>query len=326
MLGFLGPNGAGKTTAMRAVFGLVELDAGEVLWDGRPVGLAERLRFGYMPEERGLYPRMPVGEQLEYFGASARARPPARRARAAAALARAARPRRPRRREGRGALAREPAARAARGGAAARAGAARARRAVRRARPGRRAHARRGAPRRGGARRGRPLLQPPARARRGHLRGGRDHRPRPHRRDRRRRRAETRARSGGGSSFSSRARRRSGCRTSPGVELVERRNGDLRLLARPRRRPGAGARRGGADGTRRRVQLRPALPRRSSSWSWWRHERAARDHARRPARDPRAPAQPRVPHLDACSCSCSSAASTALAGRALERSRPTASR
>ena len=68
MLGFLGPNGAGKTTAMRAVFGLVRLDAGTVLWDGRPVGLAERLRFGYMPEERGLYPRMRVGEQLAYFG------------------------------------------------------------------------------------------------------------------------------------------------------------------------------------------------------------------------------------------------------------------
>ncbi|MGZ4319721.1 MAG: ABC transporter ATP-binding protein [Gaiellaceae bacterium] len=68
MLGFLGPNGAGKTTAMRAVFGLVRLDAGELLWEGRPIGLAERLRFGYMPEERGLYPRMPVGEQLAYFG------------------------------------------------------------------------------------------------------------------------------------------------------------------------------------------------------------------------------------------------------------------
>lgn len=68
MLGFLGPNGAGKTTAMRAVFGLVRLDAGAVLWEGRPAGLTERLRFGYMPEERGLYPRMPVGEQLEYFG------------------------------------------------------------------------------------------------------------------------------------------------------------------------------------------------------------------------------------------------------------------
>ena len=68
MLGFLGPNGAGKTTAMRAVFGLVRLDAGDVLWDGRPIGLPERLRFGYMPEERGLYPRMQVGEQLAYFG------------------------------------------------------------------------------------------------------------------------------------------------------------------------------------------------------------------------------------------------------------------
>jgi ABC-2 type transport system ATP-binding protein len=68
MLGFLGPNGAGKTTSMRAVFGLVAPDAGEVLWDGRAIGLAERLRFGYMPEERGLYPRMPVREQLVYFG------------------------------------------------------------------------------------------------------------------------------------------------------------------------------------------------------------------------------------------------------------------
>ena len=68
MLGFLGPNGAGKTTAMRAIFGLVEPDSGEVLWDGRPVGLEERLRFGYMPEERGLYPRMPVAEQVAYFG------------------------------------------------------------------------------------------------------------------------------------------------------------------------------------------------------------------------------------------------------------------
>jgi ABC-2 type transport system ATP-binding protein len=68
MLGFLGPNGAGKTTAMRAVFGLVGLDAGEVSWHGRPIREDDRLRFGYMPEERGLYPRMPVDEQLAYFG------------------------------------------------------------------------------------------------------------------------------------------------------------------------------------------------------------------------------------------------------------------
>jgi ABC-2 type transport system ATP-binding protein len=68
MLGFLGPNGAGKTTTMRAIFGLVALDSGAVLWDGHPIGEAERLRFGYMPEERGLYPRMRVGEQLAYLG------------------------------------------------------------------------------------------------------------------------------------------------------------------------------------------------------------------------------------------------------------------
>jgi len=65
--GFLGPNGAGKTTAMRAVFGLVELDAGQVLWNGRPIEAAERMRVGYMPEERGLYPKMRVGEQLAYL-------------------------------------------------------------------------------------------------------------------------------------------------------------------------------------------------------------------------------------------------------------------
>jgi ABC-2 type transport system ATP-binding protein len=69
VVGFLGPNGAGKTTAMRSVFGLVELDEGELLWAGRPVGFEDRLRFGYMPEERGLYPRMRLGDQLAYFGA-----------------------------------------------------------------------------------------------------------------------------------------------------------------------------------------------------------------------------------------------------------------
>jgi ABC-2 type transport system ATP-binding protein len=68
VIGFLGPNGAGKTTTMRALFGLVDLDAGSVRWNGRPVGQAERRRFGYMPEERGLYPGMLVGQQLEYLG------------------------------------------------------------------------------------------------------------------------------------------------------------------------------------------------------------------------------------------------------------------
>jgi ABC-2 type transport system ATP-binding protein len=68
LTGFLGPNGAGKTTAMRAVFGLVELDAGSVAWHGRPIGRAERATFGYMPEERGLYARMRVRDQLMYLG------------------------------------------------------------------------------------------------------------------------------------------------------------------------------------------------------------------------------------------------------------------
>ena len=67
MVGFLGPNGAGKTTAMRSVFGLVRLDAGQVTWKGLPIGPEQRLQFGYMPEQRGLYPRMKVVEQLVYF-------------------------------------------------------------------------------------------------------------------------------------------------------------------------------------------------------------------------------------------------------------------
>lgn len=68
IVGFLGPNGAGKTTAMRCVFGLVEPDGGRVLWKDQPIGPPERLQFGYMPEERGLYPKMKVREQLAYFG------------------------------------------------------------------------------------------------------------------------------------------------------------------------------------------------------------------------------------------------------------------
>ena len=68
LVGFLGPNGAGKTTTMRCVFGLAVPDAGEVRWNGREIDPAARLRFGYMPEQRGLYPRMRVGDQLSYFG------------------------------------------------------------------------------------------------------------------------------------------------------------------------------------------------------------------------------------------------------------------
>ena len=67
LLGFLGPNGAGKTTTMRAVFGLVELDRGQTLWQGREITDADRATFGYMPEQRGLYPKMRVRDQIAYF-------------------------------------------------------------------------------------------------------------------------------------------------------------------------------------------------------------------------------------------------------------------
>ncbi len=67
IVGFLGPNGAGKTTTMRCVFGLARPDEGTVHWKGKAVDREARLRFGYMPEQRGLYPRMRVGEQLSYF-------------------------------------------------------------------------------------------------------------------------------------------------------------------------------------------------------------------------------------------------------------------
>lgn len=68
MLGFLGPNGAGKTTAMRSIFGLVALDAGRVAWRGSPISDSVRRTFGYMPEQRGLYPRMRIRDQLVYLG------------------------------------------------------------------------------------------------------------------------------------------------------------------------------------------------------------------------------------------------------------------
>ena len=67
MVGFVGPNGAGKTTAMRIVLGVLQPDAGEVRWRGAPVDAAVRRRFGYLPEERGLYPKMRVLDQLVYL-------------------------------------------------------------------------------------------------------------------------------------------------------------------------------------------------------------------------------------------------------------------
>jgi ABC-2 type transport system ATP-binding protein len=67
IVGLVGRNGAGKTTTMRAVTGILRTDSGEVRWLGTPIGERERLRFGYMPEERGLYPQMSLLRQVAYF-------------------------------------------------------------------------------------------------------------------------------------------------------------------------------------------------------------------------------------------------------------------
>jgi ABC-2 type transport system ATP-binding protein len=68
MTGFVGANGAGKTTTMRIMLGVLAADAGRVSWRGRPLDRAARQRFGYMPEERGLYPKMTVADQIVYLG------------------------------------------------------------------------------------------------------------------------------------------------------------------------------------------------------------------------------------------------------------------
>jgi ABC-2 type transport system ATP-binding protein len=67
MFGFVGPNGAGKTTLMRIVLGVLAADSGRVLWHGEPIDAEARRRIGYMPEERGLYPKMRVRDQLVYM-------------------------------------------------------------------------------------------------------------------------------------------------------------------------------------------------------------------------------------------------------------------
>ncbi|KAA9154992.1 ATP-binding cassette domain-containing protein [Microbacterium lushaniae] len=67
LTGFVGGNGAGKTTTMRIALGVLAKDAGRVLLEGREVTTSDRRRFGYMPEERGLYPKMKVGEHIAYL-------------------------------------------------------------------------------------------------------------------------------------------------------------------------------------------------------------------------------------------------------------------
>jgi ABC-2 type transport system ATP-binding protein len=66
--GLLGPNGAGKTTTMRMIVGILSPDGGAIRWNGAIVDDTTRRRFGYLPEERGLYGKMTVSDQLRYFG------------------------------------------------------------------------------------------------------------------------------------------------------------------------------------------------------------------------------------------------------------------
>ena len=68
VIGLLGPNGAGKTTTMRMILGIYPPDSGSVTWSGKPIDRLVRKRFGYLPEERGLYAKMKVRDQIAYFG------------------------------------------------------------------------------------------------------------------------------------------------------------------------------------------------------------------------------------------------------------------
>lgn len=68
LTGFVGGNGAGKTTTMRMIMGLLATHGGDVLWDGAPITEAQRRSVGYMPEERGLYPKQKIIDQLVYLG------------------------------------------------------------------------------------------------------------------------------------------------------------------------------------------------------------------------------------------------------------------
>lgn len=67
LFGFVGSNGAGKSTTMKIALGMLSADAGQILLGGKAIDLSVRRRIGYMPEQRGLYPKMRVGDQLDYL-------------------------------------------------------------------------------------------------------------------------------------------------------------------------------------------------------------------------------------------------------------------
>ena len=67
MFGFLGANGAGKTTTFRMILGLIDATKGNITWQGKPINYSVSGQIGYLPEERGLYPKLQVREQLVYL-------------------------------------------------------------------------------------------------------------------------------------------------------------------------------------------------------------------------------------------------------------------
>lgn len=68
MYGFLGGNGAGKTTTFRMILGLLDRTEGDISWNGGSIGYNKSHLIGYLPEERGLYPKLKVRDQLIYLG------------------------------------------------------------------------------------------------------------------------------------------------------------------------------------------------------------------------------------------------------------------
>ena len=67
IFGFLGPNGAGKTTTMRMILDIIRPDSGQITWNGSDVREVPRRSWGYLPEERGLYPKVSVEDQLIFL-------------------------------------------------------------------------------------------------------------------------------------------------------------------------------------------------------------------------------------------------------------------
>ena len=67
IFGMLGANGAGKTTTFRMILNLIEPTSGSISWEGKPIGYSASAQIGYLPEERGLYPKLKTGEQLIYL-------------------------------------------------------------------------------------------------------------------------------------------------------------------------------------------------------------------------------------------------------------------